>query len=61
MRRRSSDDDVVFAGDVYAGLNLNLTDFLFLGAEAKYIVTDQTDIGFDFTGVAVTGSLGFRF
>jgi opacity protein-like surface antigen len=56
----NQDDDVVFAGDVFAGLNFNLGDRLFLGAEAKYILTDKTDSGINLTGFAVMASLGFR-
>ena len=56
------DDDIVFAGNLYAGINLNLTDTLFLGTEVKHIITDRSsDFGFDGTGITWTGNLGFRF
>jgi opacity protein-like surface antigen len=53
--------EVVFAGDLFLGLNLNLGKRFYVGAEAKYIITQKTDAGLNLGGLAVMGSLGFRF
>lgn len=54
-------DEVVFAVDFFLGLNWNLGKRFYLGAEAKYILTQETDLGLNLGGLAVTGSLGLRF
>jgi hypothetical protein len=54
-------DEAVFAADFFLGLNWDLGKRLYLGAEAKYILTQETDLGFNLAGFALMGSLGFRF
>lgn len=55
-----NDDDFVVAGDIFLGFLVNLGS-LYAGVEGKYIVTDKTDLGFDFEGIAVTANVGLRF
>jgi hypothetical protein len=54
-------DEVVFAANFFFGLNWNLGKQFYLGAEAKYILTQETDLGFNLAGFALMGSLGLRF
>jgi hypothetical protein len=54
-------DEVVFAADFFLGLNWNLGERVYLGAEAKYILTQETDLRFNLAGSAVMGSLALRF
>ena len=55
------EDDVVFAGSGFLGVNLNFRKF-YVGLEAKAIVTDHgSDLGTDFDFATVMASVGFRF
>jgi opacity protein-like surface antigen len=66
------DDDTVFGVHILAGVNVDLTDEIFIGVEGKYIWTEEaklsdTDAGFvyegdgDLNGYMVTANIGFRF
>ena len=61
----ASDDDRVYAIQILAGGNFNITDKCFLGVEGKHIWTDETSEIFGIEangdGFIVTGVLGFRF
>ncbi len=56
----NKDDDFVLAADFFAGL-LAKFERLYFGVETKYIVSDKMDIGTDFEGITLTGTVGFLF
>lgn len=71
-RYRYSDDDndVIFGGHVMAGLTFDINPRMFVGAEAKYLATEDMDMSFyggqdtltgDLNGVTISGVFGFRF
>ncbi|HBT96230.1 MAG TPA: hypothetical protein DEB25_00540 [Desulfobulbaceae bacterium] len=64
------DNDVIFAGHVMAGITFDINPRMFVGAEVKYLATDDIEMSFyggedvitgDLSGVTVTGVFGFRF
>lgn len=65
-----SDSDTVFGGHVKAGLSYDITDNVFIGAEAKYLFagnadfkwgTDSTVASADLNGFMITALVGFRW
>jgi len=71
-RHYSSASDTVWGGHVKAGLSYDLTDHVFVGAEAKYLFTGNADFKWtgaagtdrasaDFSGFMVNGLVGFRW
>ena len=60
-----SDDDVIFGGQLFGGLNYNITDTILIGLEGKYIFTEDYDmhdgLEANLDGFIATGFLGFRF
>jgi len=66
------DDDTVFGLHVLAGVNVNVSEVVFVGVEGKYIWTEEgkvmdTVLGIpvsleaNLNGYIVTGNIGFRF
>lgn len=73
-RASVDDNDTVFGGHVMAGLNIDITDTVFIGVESKYMFTNDAefeiettipvpvgDVETNLNGVTLTGNLGFRF
>jgi len=65
-----SESDTVFGGHVKAGLSYDITDHVFLGAEAKYLFTgnadfklgsDSTVASADLNSFMITALVGFRW
>jgi len=65
-------DDVVFGGYLGLGVHYNMTRWMFVGAEGKYLWTDRAKpedvffgvpfgVKFKLDGILATGVLGFRF
>lgn len=65
-------DDLVFGGYLGLGVHYNITPWIFVGAEGKYLWTgraepeegffdDSLGIKFKLNGILATGVLGFRF
>jgi opacity protein-like surface antigen len=69
LKISDSDDDTIYGVHLGTGLNVNLTNSIFVGVEGRYIWTGEADIDifdgasidFDINGFTVTGNLGFRF
>jgi len=71
-RRYTSDSETVFGGHVKAGLSYDITDHVFLGAEAKYLMVGNAEFKWkgaggtdtasaDLNGFLITALVGFRW
>lgn len=58
-----SDSSTNFAGQVFGGVDVNLTDHVYAGVSARYVMTDSTLFGVDVDGRIFTAmaGLGYRF
>jgi hypothetical protein len=59
-----SDKDTVFGGQVLTGLNINLSERVFISVEGNYIFTAKAELYDDrvnLDGFTVTGALAFMF
>jgi opacity protein-like surface antigen len=71
-RSSDSDSDTVWGGHVMAGITFDINPNMFVGAEAKYMATQDMSMSFfdrysnanfsgDLNGVTISGVFGFRF
>lgn len=58
-----SDDDTSVGVHVGAGVNVNISPLLFIGAEVRYLWVEVTTFGADteLNGLTATANVGFRF
>lgn len=59
----ADDSDTAFAGQIFAGVDFDMTDNLYLGVNVKYFLTDPTLFGADveFRNVSGMAVLGYKF
>lgn len=62
------DSDAVFGAHIVAGGNVDIGNNMYIGLEAKYLLTDEVDVSlfensysYDLDGFTVTGTFGYRF
>ena len=67
-RYSDSDNDTVLGGHVMAGVTIDINPQMFIGAEVKYLATQDVSMSLygyeltgDLNGVTVSGMLGIRF
>jgi len=69
-RYSDTDNDVIFGGHVMAGINFDINSHMFIGAEAKYLFTQDVDMSFyggddivtgNLNGFTISAVFGFRF
>ena len=67
-RSEDDDSDAVFGAHLVAGGNVDIGNNMYIGLEAKYLLTDDVDVSlfnksynYDLDGFTVTGAFGYRF